>query len=233
MGQSTNPSLPIHRQHTQVPDHGTASPVPPAPSCPAWCTVDHAAQPGHRGGWDHVEATEAVKTCRRHVGTAEAEDSGREFEVVVDRFAATDGANVRVDAPKVVINHDADLMPSAARFLADALTSAAQFADGAEPKQAEPGEAAASSERRRLVTLVELAEDTGVSVTTWRMLERLGVGPQPLRVGGRDVWRLADVDEWRHRTDPFEAQRVAIGRLIDAFREVGVAFDWYVDRRAI
>lgn len=48
----------------------------------------------------------------------------------------------------------------------------------------------------QFLTTEQLAEETGISIHTWRHWGRTGTGPASIRLGRRRYWRRSVVDRW-------------------------------------
>lgn len=62
------------------------------------------------------------------------------------------------------------------------------------------------SDRSRLLSARETAEDLGISIRTLRRLADAGKGPKPVRIGRCLRWRLADIKSWISAGCPTEVE---------------------------
>jgi hypothetical protein len=51
------------------------------------------------------------------------------------------------------------------------------------------------TEQPTTLTQIQICRRIGVCVQTWRNWRRLGIAPQPIEMGRRPRWRLADIEK--------------------------------------
>lgn len=54
-----------------------------------------------------------------------------------------------------------------------------------------------SSAMLRVISAKQAADRCNISLSTWRRLQKMGVGPAPIRLSARRIgWRVQDVDNY-------------------------------------